>query len=90
MSNKEYKIISQNFDYIIIRNIPKLDEDKKDSVARFISLIDNIYDKKWFLSIASKFRLSEIFKAKTKKFEFERTLSRLIEMGSQKYVSNIL
>ena len=90
LSNKEYKIISQNFDYIIIRNIPKLDEDKKDSVARFISLIDNIYDKKGFLSIASKFRLSEIFKAKTKKFEFERTLSRLIEMGSQKYVSNIL
>lgn len=90
LSNKEYKIISQNFDYIIIRNIPKLDEDEKDSVARFISLIDNIYYKKGFLSIASKFKLSEIFKAKTKKFEFERTLSRLIEMSSQKYVSNIL
>ena len=90
LGNNEYKVICQSFKFIIIRNIPILDEEKKDLIARFILLIDNIYDGKIFLSISSKFKLNEIFRAKTKKFEFERTLSRLIEMGSQKYISKIL
>ena len=90
LGNKEYKIISESFNYIIIRNIPILDEEKKDSIARFILLIDNIYKRKIFLSVSSKFGLDKIFDARTRKFEFKRTYSRLVEMGSQKYISSFL
>ncbi len=87
---KEYKEIVKRFNFIIIRNIPLLQEEKKDLIARFIIFIDHIYDEKRFLSISSNYSINKIFKAKTKKFEFKRTYSRLNEMGSKKYVSNFL
>ncbi len=83
----EYKEIVKKFNYIIIRNIPILNEEKKDLIARFITLIDHIYEKKKFLSISSNYGIDKIFKANTKKFEYQRTYSRLIEMGSKIYVS---
>ena len=87
---KEYKEIVKRFNFIIIRNIPLLQEEKKDLIARFIVFIDHIYDEKKFLSISSNYSIDKIFKANSKKFEFKRTYSRLNEMGSKKYVSNFL
>ena len=86
----EYKEIVKKFNYIIIRDIPILNEEKKDLIARFITLIDHIYDKKKFLSISSSYGIDKIFKANTKKFEYKRTYSRLVEMGSKVYVSKFL
>ena len=83
----EYKQIVKKFNFIIIRNIPVLNEEKKDLIARFITLIDHIYDEKKFLSISSNYGIDKIFKANTKKFEYKRTYSRLIEMGSKVYIS---
>ena len=76
--------------YLNATNIPLLNEDRKDLIARFISLIDNIYEKKNFLSISSSYPLTKIFCAKTKKYEFKRTYSRLMEIGSKSYISNVL
>ncbi|MAH79062.1 MAG: hypothetical protein CMP41_03920 [Rickettsiales bacterium] len=90
LGNSDYEFICNNFDLIIIRNIPLLNEDRKDLIARFISLIDNIYEKKNFLSISSSYPLTKIFCAKTKKYEFKRTYSRLMEIGSKSYISNVL
>ena len=64
-----------------------LNEEKKDLIARFITLIDHIYDEKKFLSISSNYGIDKIFKANTQKFEYKRTYSRLIEMGSKVYIS---
>ena len=83
----EYKQIVKKFNFIIIRNIPILNEEKKNLIARFITLIDHIYDEKKFLSISSNYGIDKIFKANTKKFEYKRTYSRLIEMGSKVYIS---
>ena len=69
----EYKQIVKKFNFIIIRNIPVLNEEKKDLIARFITLIDHIYDEKKFLSISSNYGIDKIFKANTKKFEYKRT-----------------
>ena len=44
----EYKQIVKKFNFIIIRNIPILNEEKKNLIARFITLIDHIYDEKNF------------------------------------------
>ena len=87
---KEYKEIVKRFNFIIIRNIPLLQEEKKDLIARFIIFIDHIYDEKRFLSISSNYSIDNIFKANSKQFEFKRTYSRLNEMGSKRYVSNFL
>ena len=83
----EYKQIVKKFNFIVIRNIPVLNEEKKDLIARFITLIDHIYEEKKFLSISSNYGIDKIFKANTKKFEYKRTYSRLVEMGSKVYVS---
>ena len=90
LGNKEFDFICKNYKFIIIREIPILNEEKKDLIYRFIKLVDMIYREKRFLSISSNKTLDKIFFAKTKKFEFKRTYSRLVEIGSKNYISKYL
>ena len=90
LGNKEFDYICKKYKYLIIRDIPILNEEKKDLINRFIKLVDMIYKEKRFLSISSNITLDKIFFAKTKKFEFKRTYSRLVEIGSKNYISKYL
>ncbi|XP_021344698.1 lactation elevated protein 1-like, partial [Mizuhopecten yessoensis] len=42
----DYLEISQNFDTVIVRNIPRMSLSRKSEARRFITLIDTLYDKK--------------------------------------------
>ncbi len=90
LGTKEYKEIVNKFDFIILRSIPLLVEEKKDMISRFIIFVDHIYENKKFLSISSIHKIEQIFKAKTNFFEFKRTFSRLNEIGSKIYVTKFL
>ena len=42
----DYLEISQNFDSVIVRNIPKMTLKQKSEAKRFIVMIDTFYDSK--------------------------------------------
>jgi cell division protein ZapE len=52
-----------------------------NSVRRFISLIDELYDQNVMLYLSSDVPLSELYKEGALIFEFRRTYSRLMEMS---------
>jgi cell division protein ZapE len=52
-----------------------------DSVRRFISLIDELYDQNINLYLSSDVPLAELYNEGALMFEFRRTYSRLMEMG---------
>lgn len=85
----DYLRIAREFHTLLIDDIPSMDFDRRNEAKRFIILIDTLYDNavKLIASAAAEphelYRASEGFEA----MEFSRTASRLIEMGSQSYLS---
>jgi cell division protein ZapE len=59
-----------------------------NAVRRFISLIDELYDKGIKLYLSAALPLEELYQVGSLQFEFTRTKSRLIEMQSEAYLSS--
>ncbi len=57
-----------------------------DEARRFISFIDQMYDQNRLVIIGAQVPLMQLYKGGRVVFEFERTVSRLIEMQSDDYV----
>ena len=77
----DYIEIADKYKGLIIYNIPILDKQKNNEARRFIWLIDALYDRKCFLMCTSQTEIKKIYDGNEWKFEFNRTISRLIEMS---------
>ncbi|MFT6734851.1 MAG: cell division protein ZapE [Polaribacter sp.] len=86
-SQTDYIEISRSYQTVIVSEIPQL-ETKDDSAARrFISLVDEFYDRHVNLMITASVELEELYTGTQLSFEFKRTLSRLQEMQSHDYLA---
>lgn len=83
----DYLAILHHYSVIFVDHIPHLGPERRNETKRFILLVDTIYDQgaRFFASAASL--PAELLTAKkgTEGFEFDRTVSRLIEMQSEEY-----
>lgn len=86
-SAADYIELARLFHTLLISNVPQFTADSEDSARRFITLIDELYDRAVNLLISAAVPLSALYAGKRLVFEFERTRSRLIEMQSQEYLS---
>jgi len=59
---------------------------KDDAVRRFISLVDEFYERKVNLYLVSQTPLESLYTEGSLTFEFQRTQSRLTEMASHEYL----
>ena len=87
---QDYNLIAKKIKIFVLRNIKQLDESKRNILARFISFIDVLYENKNILSISSNVGLDELYIGNTNDSEFKRTISRLKEMGTNKYINKNL
>ncbi len=83
---EDYIEIAKTYSTIILKNIPKLKKDDYNLALRFIKLIDAIYEHKAKLIISAEVPPQEIYEQGEGSFEFSRTVSRLIEIQSEKYL----
>ena len=83
-SSMDYIEISKEYQTIIISNMNKINSD--DIARRFISLIDECYDRKVKLIISAEEDFKDIYKGSNLKEKYKRTVSRLIEMQSTAYL----
>ena len=79
-SHQDYINISKNFNIIFLKNVPELNDQKKDSCRRFISLIDMLYENKCSIVILAAKPISTLNLIQSLNEEFKRTASRLYEM----------
>ena len=70
----------------MISNLPDL-TNNNDSARRFITAIDEFYDRSVKLVISASAEVDQLYKGKKLAFEFQRTVSRLIEMRSKEYLA---
>ena len=74
---------------IFLENVPEIREDENNKIVRFINFIDNAFFYKILLFITLEKPPEEIYKKGHKTKEFQRTISRLVEMNSVEYLKEI-
>jgi cell division protein ZapE len=90
LGSRDFVRIAHQFDSIIIDGVPQMDRTKSDAAKRFILLIDNLYDRGVKLGASFAVPLEQLGKDDKTEFEFQRTISRLIEMQSEDYLAKAL
>ena len=84
---QDYLTIARHFHSVIIVGIPRLSKENRNEAARFVTLIDALYEYKVKLLAAADADPDALYVAGDGSFEFERTASRLIEMQSDEYLA---
>ncbi|EGW20052.1 cell division protein ZapE [Methylobacter tundripaludum] len=82
----DYLEIGNRFDIVILADIPKLTNEKCNEAKRFVTLIDALYEHKVKLICTAEVPAQELYTSGEGSFEFERTVSRLIDMQSESYL----
>jgi len=80
----DYIEIADEFNIILIADIPHFSLEIRDQVRRFTTLIDALYEKKVKLICTIAVPVEQLTFA-DRDFDFKRTRSRLLEMQSEKY-----
>jgi cell division protein ZapE len=83
----DYLAIARRYHSVILVGIPRLGPEKRNEAARFVTLIDALYEHKVKLLAAADARPAELYMEGHGAFEFQRTVSRLMEMQSQEYLA---
>jgi cell division protein ZapE len=85
-SQEDYIEIARWYPTVIISDIPQLTRELDDLSRRFIALVDEFYDRKVKLIVSAATRVEALYTGERLEFEFQRTISRLIEMQSNDYL----
>jgi cell division protein ZapE len=83
----DYLAIARRYHTVLIVGIPLLGPEKRNEAARFVTLIDALYEHKVKLLAAADAEPAALYPEGDGAFEFQRTVSRLIEMQSQDYLA---
>jgi cell division protein ZapE len=83
----DYLEIARRYHTLILEEIPRMGEALKNEAQRFITLIDALYENKVNLICSADAPPKELYILGEGVFEFERLVSRLMEMQSEKYLS---
>lgn len=84
-SQNDYIEIARWYQAVIISDVPTFDSSRENEARRFISLVDEFYDRRVKLILSAGAPIAELYRGRKLAFEFRRTASRLTEMQSAKY-----
>ncbi|MCL4153915.1 UNVERIFIED_CONTAM: hypothetical protein GTU68_009506 [Idotea baltica] len=85
-STLDYIEIGTLFDTVFISDIPVMSTLQDDAARRFVNLIDELYDRNVNVVCSAEAAPVELYVGKRLAFEFDRTVSRLMEMRSKEYL----
>ncbi len=86
-SQNDYIELARLFQTVLIGNVPVFTEKREDQARRFISLVDEFYDRHVKLILSAEAPIYELYQGQRLTFEFQRTESRLQEMQSKEYLA---
>ena len=83
----DYLAIARRYHTVIIVGIPVIGPEMRNEAARFVTLIDALYEHKVKLLAAADAEPQGLYPSGDGSFEFQRTVSRLEEMHSAEYLA---
>lgn len=85
-STLDYIELADHFSTILISDIPVMTTLQDDAARRFVNLIDEFYDRGVNVVISAEAAPEDLYTGTRLAFEFQRTVSRLMEMRSKEYL----
>ena len=88
----DYLAVARHYHTVILVGIPQLGAEMRNETARFVTLIDALYENKVKLIAAAATAPEALYASGSAgddngRFEFDRTVSRLMEMQSEDYLA---
>lgn len=83
----DYIAVAERYHTVILNGVPKLDESRRNEAKRLMLLIDELYEHKVNLIMAADTPPHQLYTEGRHAFEFERAVSRLMEMQSPEYLN---
>jgi len=83
----DYIELARIYHAVLLGRVPRMGADSDDRARRFVSLVDEFYDRNVKLVMSAEVPLAELYGGGRLEFEFQRTRSRLREMQSQEYLA---
>lgn len=88
-SQNDYIELAREFHAVLVSDVPRFTARIDDQARRFISLVDEFYDRGVKLILSAAAPLESLYAGERLAFEFERTRSRLLEMQSREYLARL-
>ncbi|HWM27207.1 MAG TPA: cell division protein ZapE [Woeseiaceae bacterium] len=85
-SREDYIEIARWYPTVIISDIPYFSATRDDAARRFITLVDEFYDRRVKLIVSAAAPIPSLYRGRRLRVEFARTASRLTEMQTTKYL----
>ncbi len=86
-SQNDYIELGKIYGAVLLANVEQMNVTKDDIARRFINLVDEFYDRNVKLIISAEVELKDLYTGGRLEFEFQRTLSRLLEMQSHEFLA---
>lgn len=83
----DYIEIAGDYSAVLLSNVPVFDDTRDNAARRFISLIDELYDRGVNLAVSAAAPPDQLYRGTQLAFEFQRTSSRLVEMQTEQYLA---
>ena len=87
LGSADYLTIARAYHTVIMVAIPMLSKEKRNEAKRFVTFIDALYEHGVKFLCSADVLPADLYPAGDGSFEFERTVSRLIEMQSESYLA---
>lgn len=84
---QDYLAIARRFHTVIMVGIPVLGPQNRNEAARFVTLIDALYEYRVKFLASADAAPDVLYGEGDGRFEFDRTVSRLLEMQSEEYLA---
>jgi cell division protein ZapE len=84
-SHRDYLQIASQFHTVVLSNVPCLSAEQSSEARRLTWLVDILYDRGVKLIVSAAAAPAELYRSGLMRQEFQRTVSRLIEMQSKEY-----
>ena len=80
LAARDYVAIADRLTGLFVVDVPCLDDKLQNEARRFMWLIDALYDRGRFIVASAEVEMEDLYQGRVWGFEFDRTLSRLVEM----------
>ncbi|HEX3862521.1 MAG TPA: cell division protein ZapE [Stellaceae bacterium] len=84
----DYLALAERYAALILEGIPRLSPQQRNEAQRFHILIDTLYEARTLFIASAEVPPDQIYTAGDGAFEFQRTVSRLMEMQCEEYIAN--
>jgi cell division protein ZapE len=83
----DYLAIATHFHTVLVDGVPRLKAEQRNEAKRFMTLVDALYEHKVKAIIAADGPPESLYPEGQHGFEFQRTVSRLMEMQAEDYLA---